>query len=205
MGCQRESTDEALTDHLLALRALLEPEGPASGLLPGRLAALCATPLHRVELTERIVQAVGMERAAVAGTPVKHAAAEALKQDIGNHLRALLRDVICGHLGLDLAGIADDLLRPPEEPPVQPAAPIEAVADRRVVEYHEVVEDHEVLQDDELLDEGHLIDDLVDFVDREEYEGRRDLEHSEDLEGFDEPEGFEEESDVSEAFPMGTA
>ena len=37
LGCERESSFEALTDHLLALRALLEPEGPASGLLPGRL------------------------------------------------------------------------------------------------------------------------------------------------------------------------
>ena len=44
LGCERESPYEALTDHLLALRALLEPEGPASGRLAGRLAALCATP-----------------------------------------------------------------------------------------------------------------------------------------------------------------
>ena len=48
---------EALTDHLLALRALLEPEGPSSGLLAGRLAALCATPERRGELTERVVAA----------------------------------------------------------------------------------------------------------------------------------------------------
>ena len=47
MGCERASPGEALTDHLLALRALLEPEGPSSGLLAGRLAALCATPETR--------------------------------------------------------------------------------------------------------------------------------------------------------------
>ena len=34
----------ALTEVLLALRALLEPEGPRSGRLPGRVAALCAVP-----------------------------------------------------------------------------------------------------------------------------------------------------------------
>ena len=44
LGCERETAYEALSDHLLALRALLEPEGPASGLLAGRIAALCATP-----------------------------------------------------------------------------------------------------------------------------------------------------------------
>ncbi len=44
MGLERLSPFEALTDYLLALRALLEPEGPSSGRLAGRLAALCARP-----------------------------------------------------------------------------------------------------------------------------------------------------------------
>ena len=35
LGCERDSRYEALTDHLLALRALLEPEGPESGLKVG--------------------------------------------------------------------------------------------------------------------------------------------------------------------------
>ncbi|MBV9916710.1 MAG: hypothetical protein JO153_09430, partial [Solirubrobacterales bacterium] len=39
MGCERLAPFEALTDYLLALRALLEPEGPSSGRLSGRLAA----------------------------------------------------------------------------------------------------------------------------------------------------------------------
>ena len=43
LGCERAHPYEGLTDHLLALRALLEPEGPSSGLLAGRIAALCAT------------------------------------------------------------------------------------------------------------------------------------------------------------------
>ena len=38
MGCERLTAFEALTDYLLALRALLEPEGPASGRLAQRLA-----------------------------------------------------------------------------------------------------------------------------------------------------------------------
>ncbi len=114
LGCERERPSEALTDHLLALRALLEPEGPASGLLAGRLAALCATREQRLELTRRIVQAVSLERDAIAGAPVKPAA-QALAEDVANHLRALLRDVICGHLMADLVTLADELLEAPEE------------------------------------------------------------------------------------------
>jgi hypothetical protein len=111
LGCERESPYEALSDHLLALRALLEPEGPSSGLLAGRLAALCATPEHRVELTERIIQAVALERAIVTGTTKsKRASDHELAKDVADHLRALLRDVICGHLTPDLAPLADELL-----------------------------------------------------------------------------------------------
>jgi hypothetical protein len=51
LGCERPSLFEALTDHLLALRALLEPEGPQSGRLAGRVAALCATEDQRVRVT----------------------------------------------------------------------------------------------------------------------------------------------------------
>lgn len=114
LGCERETPDEALTDHLLALRALLEPEGPSSGLLAGRLAALCAMPEHRLALTKRIVQAVALEHDAIAGGAVKPATAQALAEDVANHLRALLRDVICGHLMPDLVTLADELLEAPE-------------------------------------------------------------------------------------------
>jgi len=114
LGCERESAYEALSDNLLALRALLEPEGPSSGLLAGRLAALCATPERRVELTERIVAAVALERSAIAGRLSDSAQSRALAEDVADHLRALLRDVICGHLESDLAVIADELLEPDE-------------------------------------------------------------------------------------------
>jgi hypothetical protein len=110
LGCERESPYEALSDHLLALRTLLEPEGPSSGLLAERLAALCATPEHRVELTERTLQALALERVAIAGTAVKRARDLELASEVADHLRALLRDVICGHLAPQLADLADELL-----------------------------------------------------------------------------------------------
>ena len=33
-------------------------------------------------------------------------------RELEENLRALLRDMVCGHLGPDLAGIAEELLRP---------------------------------------------------------------------------------------------
>src|SRR5437763_9146082 len=120
LACERESPYEALTDHLLALRALLEPEGPTSGLLAGRLAALCAAPARRAQLAERVAQGVALEGALVtgsslksAGAPRNRAAARALADELGDHLRALLSDVLGGHLDEDLAGLADRLLREP--------------------------------------------------------------------------------------------
>ncbi|HTR88607.1 MAG TPA: hypothetical protein VMG62_00685, partial [Solirubrobacteraceae bacterium] len=110
LACQRDSPHEALTDHLLALRALLEPEGPSSGLLAGRLAALCATDNHRLRLTERITRAQRLERDIVAGTVPERASTRALVGDVADHLRALLRDVICGHLAPDLTRLADEIL-----------------------------------------------------------------------------------------------
>ncbi|HXP28201.1 MAG TPA: hypothetical protein VN804_00465 [Solirubrobacteraceae bacterium] len=122
LACERDSPWEALTDNLLAMRALLEPEGPGSGRLAGRLAALCATPEQRAELTERMTRAIAFERSLIAGTAAKDAAGRELVESVANHLRSLLRDVICGHLDPDLAVIADEMLEPDEllhadEPP----------------------------------------------------------------------------------------
>jgi hypothetical protein len=114
LGCERDTPYEALTDHLLALRALLEPDGPSSAQLSVRLAALCATPEQRGELTERMVRAIALERSLIAGTAPKNAASQGLADDVANHLRSLLRDVICGHLDPDLAVIADEMLEPDE-------------------------------------------------------------------------------------------
>ena len=47
LASERAAPSEALTDILLALRALLEPEGPQTGRLAGRVAALCAMPEPR--------------------------------------------------------------------------------------------------------------------------------------------------------------
>jgi hypothetical protein len=111
---EREDAAEALTDLLLALRALLEPEGPESGLLPRRVAALCAAEDDRAALAERISGAVALERAVVAGLAgrVMPEDLESAVDELTEHLRALLGDALCGHLDRDLRAAADALLMP---------------------------------------------------------------------------------------------
>lgn len=109
MACERAIPAEALTDVLLALRALLEPEGPTSGRLAGRLAALCALPDDRAALTARVAQMVALERAVVAGLSVDPEL-DTLAAELADHLRALLRDVLCGHLDSDLTAVADEII-----------------------------------------------------------------------------------------------
>jgi hypothetical protein len=113
MGCERSSPVEALTDYLLALRALLEPEGPSSGRLAQRLAAICARPEDRVGLTERTAHAVALERLVIGGLAGERrdpARPDALIDELAENLRAILRDMLCGHLDADLVAVADDLL-----------------------------------------------------------------------------------------------
>src|SRR5204863_9730902 len=95
LGLERPVPREALTDHLLALRALLDPQRPSSGRLPGRLAALCAVPEQRHALAERAAHAVSLERAVVTGSAPDGEDVDALCGDLGGHLRALPRGVPC--------------------------------------------------------------------------------------------------------------
>jgi hypothetical protein len=128
MGCERASLVEALTDHVLALRSLLEPEGPASGHLPERVAALCSVPEERAETAERIRYATQLEYAAATGAGVGEEDLAEVAFELAAHLRALLRDVLCGHLDSDLRRLADSLiLEPPgSEEPAEPEGPVEA-------------------------------------------------------------------------------
>jgi hypothetical protein len=110
MGLERPSPLDGLTDHLLALRALLEPEGPASGKLGQRLAILCAAPEDQGALALRLAHSVALERSASAGRAQPGPDSDSLADEIAAYARALLRDVVCGHLEPDLCGLADEML-----------------------------------------------------------------------------------------------
>jgi hypothetical protein len=119
MGCERSTDVEALSDHLLALQALLESDGDAGrASLSQRLAALCAEAPHRAQARRRLDAAFALERRAMAGGAIDPDLEEdeggetphSLCAEIEQHVRALLRDVVCGYLGADLRALADDIL-----------------------------------------------------------------------------------------------
>jgi hypothetical protein len=118
MGCERPSPLEALTDYLLALRALLEPEGPASGRLAARLSVICARPEERAALAQRTARAMALERAVIGGLAGEGdpERPDGLVEELAENLRAVLRDALCGHLDSDLVSVADELLAEGAEP-----------------------------------------------------------------------------------------
>ncbi len=111
LGCERGAPLEALTDWLLCARALLaEPDAVGYERMCERLGAICATPDEREELVAGLRRAIAMERAVVAGIVRPEPAVEALVTSLGACLRAVLRDVLCGHLEPELRRVADALL-----------------------------------------------------------------------------------------------
>jgi hypothetical protein len=111
LGCERASAVEALTDWLLAGRALLaDPDSPGYDGMAERLAVICATPDDRPALEARLDEAIRLERAAIAGRVRADPVVEDLIADLGGNLRAILRDVLCGHLDPQLRRVADEML-----------------------------------------------------------------------------------------------
>jgi hypothetical protein len=103
LGCERASALEALTDWLLAIRALFaDPASHGVDSALRRMAAICAPVALRDALGDRFVEAARLERSAVAGLVRPEPAVEDLVVELGGQLRAVLRDVLCGHLDADL-------------------------------------------------------------------------------------------------------
>lgn len=109
MGCGRGSALEGLSDHLLALRAVLEGHGPVGASLPMRASALLAGgEIDRIEARERIEQAMELERALMNGT--QSLPGLALASWLEDGVRRILRDAALGELGADLGTAADESL-----------------------------------------------------------------------------------------------
>lgn len=117
MGCERALPVEGLSDHLLALGALLHDDGPSPVGMSSRVAALCAEAPRRRELEGRVEQAVRLQRLLMQGTldadyleATGSDPPDAVALDLEEQLRAILRDVVCGYLDPDVKRLADELL-----------------------------------------------------------------------------------------------
>lgn len=112
-GLERNVVIEALSDHLLALRYVLEGGGPAALGLPMRVAALCAEPNEREDVKAVVDRALGLERELWSGEPapgigaITPAETATVLEELA---RAILKDAAVGHLGSDLRATADEIL-----------------------------------------------------------------------------------------------
>ena len=110
MGCARESALEGLSDHLLALRAVLEGHGPVGASLPMRASALIAADgsCDRIEARGQVESAMELERSLMNGASSKGGLELAAWIEEG--ARRMLRDAALGELGADLNTAADETL-----------------------------------------------------------------------------------------------
>ncbi len=129
MGCEQHVAMEGLSDHLLAVRALLDGGEASPANLASRLAVLCAEPAGRRMLAQGIERAFELERLVMRGEPDGArlgAPADRIAHELEHNLRAILRDMVCGYLGADVRRIADELLM--AEAAAKPEPRIEARA-----------------------------------------------------------------------------
>jgi hypothetical protein len=120
LGLERGSALEGLSDHLLALRAVLGGHGPVGASLPMRAAALIAPEAGgRAAAGERIERSVELERALMSGTAARRDMAEdgdsaeapaELASWVEEGVRGMLRAAALGELGTDLGTAADETL-----------------------------------------------------------------------------------------------
>lgn len=109
MGCERPTALEGLSDHLLAMRAVLEGHGPVGASLPLRAAALIEDEtMDRLAARERVEDVLELERAMMNGLPIERAVELATWMEEGT--RKLLRAAALGELGNDLSAVADETL-----------------------------------------------------------------------------------------------
>jgi hypothetical protein len=110
LGCERGTALEGLSDHLLALRAVLDGQGPVGASLPMRAAALIADGSgDRLAARERLEAAMELEHALMAGGRPGEDSRE-LATWVEETVRRILREAALGELGGDLNAAADETL-----------------------------------------------------------------------------------------------
>jgi hypothetical protein len=113
MGCERVTALEGLSDHLLALRAMLEEDGPVDATLAVRAAALVGGSEDQEEARGRIERGFELERALMTGAlgdSEETRSALELAVWIEEGLRGLLREAALGSPSRNLAEAADEVL-----------------------------------------------------------------------------------------------
>jgi hypothetical protein len=129
MGLERRNEAEALSDYLLALRALLDTGRTADGATVGlRLAALCADEEDRPAVQRQVERAFELEPLVIDGSVRavqrrSHGETAGRKDGLGplvgeleDHLRTLLVEALCAAVEPDLAAMADGLLLRGDDP-----------------------------------------------------------------------------------------
>lgn len=164
LGCERPSALEGLSDHLLALRAVLDGQGPIGASLPMRAAALIADgSTDRLGARERVEAAMELERAEMSGASVEGAAELAVWAE--ESVRRILCEAALGELGADLNEAADETLiatglesgdveiavTVQDIEPTWPAGPVTA-GDPPAVEAESYEEEHDMDQDTRILE-----------------------------------------------------
>jgi hypothetical protein len=111
-GLDRRGAVDALNDHLLGLRFILDGEGPAGVGLPMRVAALASDGAQRAETKRTVEQAIDLERELWSGEPA--ASGRVSPSEVATTIEGLLRTILCrgvtGELGSDLRATADEML-----------------------------------------------------------------------------------------------
>lgn len=112
-GLARRGAIDALNDHLLAMRFLLEGEGPAGVGLPMRVAALADDGGERTGAKQVVEHAIALERELWSGEPAREMDGRG-PSEIAAEIEGLLRTILCrglaGELGSDLRTAADETL-----------------------------------------------------------------------------------------------
>jgi len=132
MGVARANEVEALSDHLLALRALFGGPGADPATVGLRLAALRADESDRRAVQRGAEAAFALEPFVIEGgvgaargqryvEEVGRHGPHTLVRELEDHLRGVIADIVRGDLDADLAGAADDLLLTTADPVETPA------------------------------------------------------------------------------------
>ena len=113
LGAERTSLIEALSDYLLALRALLEGGGPARTAMTARVAALACEPDEREQGRVCVERALVLERKLMSGgryKPVIGASPLDVIAELEELLRRILKGIATGERSGDLRAAADEIL-----------------------------------------------------------------------------------------------